>query len=91
MNNRNNPSVPADDPVSAAILKGLGGPANLLAVDCCATRLRATVADPERVVDTAFRATGAKGVIKKGGAIQVIYGAQAAVLAGNLREYLGKL
>ena len=34
-----------DDPVSALIVEGLGGAANLSDVDCCATRLRCTVKD----------------------------------------------
>lgn len=75
------------DEISAVILAGLGGTGNLLEIDCCATRLRVRVADPEAVDDGAFRATGAKGVIKKGDQVQVIYGIQAAAIAANLQAY----
>ena len=37
------------DPVSAAIVQGLGGFQNISDVDCCATRLRITVHDPAKV------------------------------------------
>ena len=44
-------SVPAgNDPVSAMIVEGLGGAANLADVDCCATRLRCTVNDAALVL-----------------------------------------
>ena len=39
------------DPVSELITRGLGGKKNIVDVDCCATRLRITVAKPEKVRD----------------------------------------
>ena len=36
------------DPVSELITRGLGGKKNIVDVDCCATRLRITVAKPEK-------------------------------------------
>lgn len=76
------------DPTSALILKGLGGKANLSDVDCCATRLRVTVIDSERVDDALLKQSGASGVIHKGNGVQVIYGPQVAVIKSNLEDFL---
>lgn len=76
---------------AAEILDGLGGRENLSDVDCCATRLRITVKDPERVNDAKLRATGASGVIKKGNGIQVIYGPKVTVIKSELEELLGHI
>lgn len=76
------------DAVSAAITKGLGGKANISDVDCCATRLRITVKDSKQVSDTILKQTGARGVVKKGQGIQVIYGPQVTVIKANLEDYL---
>ena len=54
-----------DDPVSALIVEGLGGAANLSDVDCCATRLRCTVKDAALVRQDVLKASGASGVICK--------------------------
>ena len=76
------------DPVSALILKGLGGKANLSDVDCCATRLRVTVIDPEQVADALLKQSGASGVIHKGNGVQVVYGPQVAVIKSNLVDFM---
>ncbi len=76
------------DTVSAMILKGLGGKANLSDVDCCATRLRVTVRKPELVADSFLKQSGASGVIHKGNGVQVIYGPQVAVVKSNLEDFL---
>jgi len=78
----------ASDPVSALILKGLGGKANLSDVDCCATRLRVTVVDPEKVSDAMLKQSGASGVIHKGNGVQVVYGPQVAVIKSNLVDFM---
>ena len=76
---------------AANILEGLGGKDNLSDIDCCATRLRITVKDPDKVNDAALRATGASGVIKKGSGIQVIYGPRVTVIKSELEDYLGRI
>lgn len=76
------------DRVSALILKGLGGKSNLSDVDCCATRLRITVIDPELVQDNLLKESGASGVIHKGNGVQVIYGPQVSVVKSNLEDFL---
>ena len=81
-------SAASSDPVSATILQGLGGKGNLSDVDCCATRLRVTVIDPDKVSDAVLKASGASGVIHKGNGIQVIYGPQVAVIKSNLVDFM---
>ena len=76
------------DARSAAIAKGLGSKRNITSVDCCATRLRCSVADASLVDEKLLKATGAVGVIVKGTGVQVIYGPQVAVIKSNLETYL---
>lgn len=76
------------DAKSAAIAKGLGSKRNITSVDCCATRLRCSVADASLVDEKILKATGAVGVIVKGTGVQVIYGPQVAVIKSNLETYL---
>ena len=76
------------DELSQAIANGLGGKKNITSVDCCATRLRCSVAKSELVNEKLLKATGAVGVIRKGQGVQVIYGPQVAVIKSNLETYL---
>ena len=53
----------------------LGGPDNIREVTNCATRLRVTVADPDKVAPVSkFTKAGAFGLVKNGKALQVIVG-----------------
>ena len=76
------------DIVSALILKGLGGKENISDVDCCATRLRITVINPDLVQDNLLKDSGASGVVRKGDGIQVIYGPQVSVVKSNLEDFM---
>ncbi len=73
---------------SALILEGLGGKDNLISLDCCATRLRVSVKDPSAVREELLRQSGAGGVIRRGGGVQVVYGPQVAVIKSELEDYL---
>ena len=77
--------------VSALILEGLGGKDNITSLDCCATRLRVSVANPELVDETKLKESGAKGVIKKGIGVQVVYGPQVSVIKSELEDYISNL
>lgn len=74
--------------VSSLIAQGLGGKANISDVDCCATRLRITVYDAEKVEERLLKQSGAAGVIKKGNGVQVIYGPRVTVIKSELEDYL---
>ena len=78
----------SSDPGSELITRGLGGKKNILDVDCCATRLRVTVAEPERVRDELLKQTDSRGIVKKGQGVQVIYGPHVTVIKAKLEEYL---
>ncbi len=81
----------AHNDLSRDILAGLGGKDNLVTLDCCATRLRVTVKDESLVSDATLRATGASGVIRRGGGIQVVYGPQVSVIKSELEDYIERL
>ena len=87
-NAQNGAALSSEDALSAQIVKGLGGKANISDVDCCATRLRMTVFKSELVDEATLKATGASGVICKGNGIQVIYGPKVTVVKSNLEDYL---
>ena len=57
-------------------------------VDCCATRLRITVIDVGKVVDSLLKQSGASGVIRKGNGVQVIYGPRVSVIKSNLEMFI---
>ncbi|MBR2847152.1 MAG: PTS glucose transporter subunit IIA, partial [Clostridia bacterium] len=74
--------------VSALILKGLGGSDNISDIDACATRLRVTVKNGEKVIDSALKESGASGIIRKGNGVQVVYGPRVSVIKSNLMSYM---
>ena len=76
---------------SAKILEALGGKDNIKSLDCCATRLRVAVNNPDMVSEAALKETGAAGVIKKGEGIQVIYGPRVTVIKSELENYIDEL
>lgn len=78
----------SEDELSGIILKAVGGTENLVDVDACATRLRLTVENPEAVDDELLKQHGAKGIIKKGSGVQIIYGPQVSIIKSNFEEYL---
>lgn len=78
------------DEVSSLIVKGLGGNDNISDVDCCATRLRVTVNNADKVKDDVLKQSGAAGVVKKGNGIQIIYGPRVTVIKSNLEDYLAE-
>ncbi|MBE6699623.1 MAG: PTS glucose transporter subunit IIB [Ruminococcaceae bacterium] len=80
----------ADHTVSQLILEGLGGNDNIVTLDCCATRLRVTVKDESLVSDDILKASGARGVIRRGGGVQVVYGPQVSVIKSELEDYRNK-
>jgi len=80
-----------DNATSQLILEGLGGTENIVTLDCCATRLRVTVKDEDLVLDDVLKASGARGVIRRGGGVQVVYGPQVSVIKSELEDYIKTL
>lgn len=77
-----------ENELSAQIAAGLGGQENINDLTNCATRLRVTVKDGEKVDQGALRKTGAAGVVVSGTSVQVIYGTQVGGITTDLEEYL---
>lgn len=76
--------------ISALVINYLGGKENIVSVDYCITRLRLEVKDTSLVDEKAFTSLGASGVVKVGKhGIQVIFGAKAQFIAGDIRKILG--
>ena len=76
---------------SELILSGLGGKDNIVGLDCCATRLRVSVKDPDLVNEAALKQSGAAGVIRKGAGVQVVYGPRVSVIKSELEDYIKHL
>jgi len=72
------------DEYTKQIVVHLGGTENLEAVSSCITRLRLTVKDAAQVDETALKALGAAGVIKKGQNVQVVVGTRAELIANEM-------
>jgi len=82
-------AAPAPDQRAVAYLAALGGAANIIALDACATRLRLRVADQTAVDTGALKRLGAAGLVRPGpDALQVVVGPVADQLAGEIRAVL---
>ena len=86
--------VDASDPYIAraqAYLELLGGPSNIEELSSCATRLRVTVKDPDKLgSDAQFRANKAVNVVHHGKAIQVIVGLDVAQVLERMQTLIEK-
>jgi N-acetylglucosamine PTS system EIICBA or EIICB component len=81
------PPPPAER--AQSYLAALGGAANIVSLDACATRLRLTVANQGAVDATALKRLGAAGTVRPGpNALQVVVGPVADQLAGEMRALL---
>ncbi|RJS58924.1 N-acetylglucosamine-specific PTS transporter subunit IIBC [Bacillus sp. PK3_68] len=74
---------------AAAFIENLGGKDNITSLDHCATRLRLTVADSEKVKDQALKANGARGVMKLGKTgVQVIVGTNVQFVYEDMKNIM---
>ncbi|MCL2313392.1 MAG: glucose PTS transporter subunit EIIB, partial [Firmicutes bacterium] len=88
---KNDFNVGTEKNIVSQIVLGLGGVENVLDVGCCISRLRISVKNSEKVSEVILKNTGASGVIKKGTAVQIVYGPKAAVIKSELEEYIKSL
>jgi PTS system N-acetylglucosamine-specific IIC component len=73
--------------MAQTILRGLGGPENLLSIDNCITRLRLEIRDMGKVDEGVIRASGAAGVIRPGkNALQIVVGTTVQFVADELKQ-----
>jgi len=74
---------------AARIIQFLGGPENITDVDACASRLRITVIDSQKVdIDKIKALGGSTGGIIKGQNIQIVYGGEQEALKPRINEIL---
>ena len=72
-----------------AFVEALGGPANLVTVDACTTRLRLVVNNQDAIDEAGLRALGARGLVRPSARdLQVVIGATADQLAREIGEVL---
>ncbi|MCC4831040.1 PTS transporter subunit EIIC [Shewanella sp. 10N.7] len=71
-----------------SMISALGGPDNIVELNACLTRLRIAVVDPKLVDKPRLMRLGAKGVIKVGKGVQVVFGTKAESLRKLLQKYL---
>jgi PTS system N-acetylglucosamine-specific IIC component len=70
----------------ADFVAALGGAANLISIDACATRLRLIVADQSKVNEAALKVLGARGLIRPSDkALQIVLGPIADQVASDIR------
>ncbi len=82
--------APAVKALARDLLPALGGAENVRTVEPCArTRVRLTVADPERIDEPALVAAGIRGVMRLPGAVfHLVLGEESDALAAALRDAL---
>ncbi|OCQ51142.1 PTS system glucose-specific EIICBA component [Photorhabdus australis subsp. thailandensis] len=66
--------IASDNTSGQLIICGLGGKDNIITIDNCYTRLRVTVHNSFLIDENKLKSTGAKGVIRQGNNVQVVYG-----------------
>ncbi len=72
-----------------ALLLALGGPANVLKVETCSSRLRVTVASGMDIDEATLRALGVRGIVSPAaGSIHLVIGPGADAVAVKLRSEL---
>jgi len=72
-----------------AFIAALGGRENILNTDACITRLRMEVRENSHLDDEAFKALGAKGVIRPSQrTVQIVLGTKAEKVAEQIKEAL---
>jgi glucose-specific phosphotransferase system IIA component len=63
------------------ILTLIGGPANIISLDACITRLRLQVADSNKVDQAGLKRLGAAGIMNAGGGnVQVVFGVESDLI-----------
>ena len=75
--------------MGAHFIEDLGGKENITSVDNCATRLRLTIADMDKVNDAALKKHGAKGLMKINKTnLQVIVGTNVEFVAEAMKQFI---
>lgn len=78
------------DSLAERIIAALGGEGNIEELDNCISRLRVTVKDPSLVAEDSLwkNSLEARGVVRKGTAIQIIYGSHVTMISSDIRDII---
>jgi PTS system N-acetylglucosamine-specific IIB component len=76
------------DERAARILAAIGGADNVVELEPCITRLRCELEDESLVDEAALRALGVHGVVRMGGAVQIVVGPEADTIASDIEDLL---
>lgn len=71
------------------IVAALGGAENIIEIEPCTTRLRTEVHDAALVDEAALKRAGVHGLLRAGGALQVVVGPEADTIATDIEDLLG--
>ena len=74
--------------VAEKVLQGLGGRDNVKSMEPCITRIRVQLNDPAKLDERILKQAGAHGVMKMGGAIQVVMGTQSDNIESEMRRVM---
>ncbi len=78
------------DDTAYDILEAVGMTDNIISVEACITRLRFELKDSSIVNEEKIKETGANGIVKVQGGVQIIYGAKAEPLAKIINKEMRK-
>jgi N-acetylglucosamine PTS system EIIB component len=70
------------------VLKALGGKENIKSLEPCITRLRVELKDMGKLDESSLKKAGAHGVMKMGGAVQVVMGTQSDNIESEMRRMM---
>lgn len=73
---------------SVEAIDALGGLDNINEISACATRLRVSLKDNNKVNEDVFKQLGAPGVLKVGGGVQVILGGKADLYSQEINDII---
>ncbi len=72
-------------------LDALGGPANIVEIEGCITRLRGTVVDPGKIDVAKLKELEIKGEpIVRGKVVQIVVGTCAEMIANEMNKIMGR-
>ena len=77
---------PVDDAVT--LIRALGGPDNIVAVEGCILRIRVQVRDQDLVDEASLRLPGVMAVVRSGDVVQVVAGTVSDEIAADMERHM---
>lgn len=74
------------DDTARQVIEGLGGADNIKTMEPCITRIRVELNDKSKLDEAVLKKAGAHGVMKVGGAVQVVMGTQSDNIEAAMRR-----